>query len=249
MYRRHVKWYAVLIAEFENDTKDNCTVIKKVQPLVPDNSKNSKETFMKKIVFCDIPMKSELTAMKYTGTGNVNSKYDKPVIFPVNAVLAENIQTDDEVKVILLQTHSIGYNGKNSGLFMDELDAINEEIGAKITCEMLDSGFIETKDTHAQRLNAMLDKVEEGSQIFCDITYGPKPLPMILMCVLSFAEKFLQCDIKNIVYGKVNFVDGKAENPELYDITSLYYLNNLTNAMSASNSKEARQILDEFFAL
>ncbi len=204
---------------------------------------------MKKIVFCNVPMKAELDVMKYTGTGNVNSKYKKPVIFPINAILAENIQKNDKIKVILLRTHHFGNKGKNSGLFMEELDAINVEICAKITYETLDSDFVETKDNHEQRLKAMLNKIETGSQIFSDITYGPKPLPMILMCVLSFAEKFLQCDIKNIVYGKVNFVDGKAENPELYDITSLYYLNNLTNAMSTSNSKEARQNLDEFFAL
>lgn len=206
---------------------------------------------MKKLIFCDIPMKKDLDSMVYAGTGNVNNNYAKPVIYPINAILAESLKKNDEVKVILLRTlDKAGNCVKNSGLFMQELDAINADIGAKISYETLDSEFKETKDNHETRLKAMLDKIDEGCQIYADITFGPKPLPMILMCVLSFAEKFLNCDVKSVVYGKVNFDDNnKAGSPELYDVTSLYYLNNLTNSMVASDGNEARQNLDEFFSL
>ena len=206
---------------------------------------------MKKIIFCDIPMKKNMTSMVYAGTGNTNCNYSKPVMFAMNAVLAETLKKNDEVRVVLLRTlDKAGNSGKNSGLFMQELDAINSDIGAKISYETLDSEFKETKDNHETRLKDMLDKIEENTEIYADITYGPKPLPMILMCVLSFAEKFLNCEVKSVVYGKVDFDDNNQPvNPELYDITSLYYLNNLTNSMVANNGKEARQNLDEFFSL
>ena len=206
---------------------------------------------MKKIIFCDIPMKKNMNAMVYADTGNTNCNYSKEVMFPINAILAESLKKDDEVRVILLRTQDkAGNSGRNSGLFMQELDAINSEIGAKISYETLDSEFKETKDIHEKRLQEMLDKIEEHTEIYADITYGPKPLPMILMCVLSFAEKFLNCDVKSVVYGKVDFDDNnKPCNPELYDVTSLYYLNNLTSSMVADNGKDARQSLNEFFSL
>ena len=206
---------------------------------------------MKKIIFCDIPMKKNMNAMVYAGTGNTNSNYSKEVMFPINAILAESLKKNDDVRVILLRTlDKAGNSGKNSGLFMQELDAINSEIGAKISYETLDSEFKETKDIHEKRLQNMLDKIEEHTEVYADITYGPKPLPMILMCVLSFAEKFLNCDVKSVVYGKVDFDDNnKPCNPELYDVTSLYYLNNLTSSMVADNGKDARQSLNEFFSL
>ena len=206
---------------------------------------------MKKIVFCDIPMKKQLDSMVYAGTGNTNISYDKAVIYPVNAILAETLKKEDEVKVVLLRTQDkAGNSGVNSGKFMEELDKINSEIGAKITYETLDSEFKETKDNHETRLKAMLDKIDEGAQLYADITFGPKPLPMILMCVLSFAEKFFNCDVKSVVCGKLTFDDiNTAGSPELYDVTSLYYLNNLTYSMVASDGKEARQNLDEFFSL
>lgn len=205
---------------------------------------------MKKIIFCDIPMKSNLKPMLYKGTGNANSQYDQPVIYPINAILADSLSKEDEIKVVLLRTENATENNqKNSDLFIYELNSINSKIGAKITYEILDSEFKETKNNHELRLKQMIDKIDDNSQLFADITYGPKPLPMVLMCVLSFAEKFLNCDVKSVVYGKVNFTGENISNPELYDVTSLYYLNNLTSSMVAKDSKDARKALDEFFAL
>ena len=59
---------------------------------------------MKKIIFCDIPMKKQLDSMVYAGSGNTNILYSEPVVFPVNAILAENLKKNDKVKIILLRT-------------------------------------------------------------------------------------------------------------------------------------------------
>ena len=213
---------------------------------------------MKKIVFVDIPMKEvnfEHDAVCYAGTGNAGCSYDEKVIFPINAVLAEKLKKNDEVKVILLKTVTEkGHSGTNAGVFQQELDKINAKIGANISYETIDTDFVETKHSHERRLRAMLSKMEDDAELYADITFGQKPLPMVLMCVLNFAEKFFNADIKKIVYGKVEFVkheDGKVrlENPELYDVTSLYYLNNLMGAMEAPSGEEALKALDAFFAL
>ena len=60
---------------------------------------------MKKIVFIDIPMKeinAEHDAQCYKETGNANCTYGGKVIFPINAVLAENLRSSDEIKILLL---------------------------------------------------------------------------------------------------------------------------------------------------
>lgn len=213
---------------------------------------------MKKIVFVDIPMKeidAQKDAVNYAGTGNAGCSYNGKLIFPINVVLAEKLSANDEVKVIMLKTVTEkGNAGKNAGIFQQELDEINMSIGARISYETLDTDFVETKQNHEKRLRAMLSKIEPESQIYADITFGQKPIPMLLMCVLNFAEKFFDADIRKIVYGKVDFIkhdDGKSypENPELYDVTSLYYLNNLVGAMEAPDGDAALKSLDAFFAL
>ena len=63
---------------------------------------------------------------------------------------------------------------------------------------------------------------------------------------------YCNADIKKVIYGKVEFVkhsDGKTypEKPELYDVTSLYYLNNLVGTMEASSCSEDQKSLKAFF--
>ena len=64
---------------------------------------------------------------------------------------------------------------------------------------------------------------------------------------MGFAEKFFDADVKNIVYGKFRFDDNNSA--EIYDVTALYYLNSLTNVMSAPDGKTALARLDKFFEL
>ena len=73
------------------------------------------------------------------------------------------------------------------------------------------------------------------------------------LCSAEFVKnKFCNADIKKVIYGKVEFVkhsDGETypENPAIYDVTSLYYLNNLVGAMEAPSCSEAQKALDAFF--
>ena len=213
---------------------------------------------MKKIVFVDIPMKEmgkDGDRLCYANTGNTTCNYAGKVIFPINAILAEKLKPNDDVKIVLLKTNTKkGSASKNVDVFQQELDAINSSICAKITYETIDTDFVETKKNHENRLRAMLSKIEPKVDLYADVTFGQKTIPFVLMCVLNFAEKFFDADVKNIVYGKVEFVkrsDGKMqlENPELYDLTSLYYLNNLVGAMEAPNGEVALKSLDAFFSL
>jgi len=116
-------------------------------------------------------------------------------VFPVNAVLAEKLQKGDQVKAVLLTTitgkdHSI----ENVELFQQELNSINAAIGAHIEYEQLATDFVESKASHEARLRKMLPFIEEGAELYADITFGQKTIPMVLMCAFHFAEKFFDAD-------------------------------------------------------
>ena len=205
-----------------------------------------------KVVFSDLPMKKELHALNYRVDGNETINYDGEVIFPVNAVLAKTMQRGEKVKVVLLSKVDIeGNSAINAGIFQKELNEINRGIGADIEYITLATPFEETRDVHETLLKDMVSKLENGAEIIGDVTYGPKPLPIIMFAVMNFAEKFFSAEIKNIVYGKVDHVDdgsgtGKTKpvNPVLYDLTPLYYINSLTNTMEYKSSDEAVKALN-----
>ncbi len=98
-------------------------------------------------------------------------------------------------------------------------------------------------------MQSVVSELEEGAEILSDVTYGPKTLPIVLFIAMRFAEKFFKCKIESIVYGKVNFIDdgtGKTKPvaPVLYDLTPLYYLNSVTDALDCETSMEAVRALD-----
>ena len=211
---------------------------------------------MKKIVFADISMKEELNAVCYKGTGNACCNYDKPVVYPINAILSEKLKQDDQVKVVLIQTKSDEKRvQKNTQIFKDELDEINQAIGAQINYIEISADYSEARENNEKRIMAILEQMEQEAELYGDITFGPRTVPMVLLCAFAFAEKFYDADIKRIVYGKVewrtNQATGKSEphNPELYDVTSLHYLNELTYNMQSDSADKAMKALKVFFSL
>ena len=205
---------------------------------------------MKKIVFTNLPMKKKLKAFKYFVDGNTDIDSDGEVIFPINAVLAKSMTKNDVITVVLIKKLDLEGNGDvNAGAFMKELNTINRNVGADINYRIIDTPFEEGRDTHEKLLREMIEEVKEKSLIYADITYGPKSLPIIVFSVLNFAEKFFNCEIRNIVYGKVDFItkeNGESEpsNPILCDMTPLYYLNSVTNSMECKTGQDAKRILD-----
>lgn len=195
-------------------------------------------------------MKEDLKAVCYKGSGNAFSQYEKPVVYPINAILAEKLNKDDEVKAVLIKTNSENSSvKKNTEIFETELNEINKTIGAKIVYKTISSDYKEAKENHEKRIMAILEEMEEGAELYGDITFGPRTIPMVMLCAFAFAEKFYDSDIKKIVYGKVEWINGKPENPELFDVTSLHYLNSLTYSLQADTAEKAMNSLKTFFSL
>lgn len=209
---------------------------------------------MKKIVFVDIPMyvKSKLN---YCNTGNVKSKFDKEVQYPINAVFAEKLNENDELKLVLLKsmTGDAKVDKQTEGnieIFKEEFNSVLNGKNISVEYLPLESDFDESKENHEIRFKKMISCLENDSELYADITFGPKLIPMMIFCVFNFAERFFNCSIKNIVYGKA--MHDENNNPhdgELYDVSPMYHLNNLTNSMIASSGEEAIKNLDLFFAL
>lgn len=203
-----------------------------------------------KIVFSDLPMRRDVHSVCYASAGTAAE--ERSVMFPVNAVLAKKLQQGDRVKIVFLSKEtSDGYSKKNEARFREEIGEINRSIGARLTFQTLSTPFIESRDIHEQLLRAIIGELEDGAEIICDVTYGPKPLPIVLFLALSFAEKFFGCKIGCIAYGKMEFVEdgtgsGKMipKDPVLYDLSPLYYLNSVVNELSCSTAEDAVAALD-----
>jgi hypothetical protein len=196
-------------------------------------------------------MKSEVYRHYYPVNGNKTIEYEGEVLFPVNAVLAKTLKKDEEGKVVFLSTSGGGENhsSENMEKFQAELNAFNNGIGARLSYEIIETPFDPQKEVFEQLIGSLISKLGQKTQIIADITFGIKPLPMILFCALNFAEKFYSATVEHIIYGKIEFAGGKTLNPMIYDLTPLYYLNKLIGSMECKTAASAVELLNEFFAM
>jgi len=205
-----------------------------------------------KTVIITVPMKQEVKAIQYPVDGNKSIEYEKPVHCPVNGVLAKTLKKDEKVNVIYILT-----KGENSDfeqkqkIFKEELENINKEIGAILSYDTIEIDFEPTKKTYNKIITDLSEKIPDNAEIYADTTFGFKPESLSLFCALRFVEEFREAVVQYIVYGKVEFKDGKPlpETAMLYDITSLYYLFKLMGSMGASNAEDAMKTLKDFFAM
>ena len=205
---------------------------------------------MKKTVICNITMKEKTDRCVYPCMDRSLPVSDKAVIYPINAFLEKTMKADDEVTALLLvKKDPTGNYQKNAADFVEELLAANAKIGAHIEFKTIETDFAQEQSVHEDLLGRIVDELADETHILADITYGPKDLPIVLFAALNFAEKFLGCEVDNLIYGKVNFQNGVPTNPQICDMVPLYYLNSVTNTIRAEKPDRARQMLKSLLSI
>ena len=160
------------------------------------------------------------------------------------------MKNDDSIKFLLLvKKDGYGNYKKNLDCFKEEFEAVNAEIGATADYVVIDTEFSEEKSVHEKLMGSIVDELEIGARVLVDTTYGPKDLPIVIFTALNFAEKFLECQIDNIIYGKAEFVNGKAVDTKMCDMAPLYYLGSITNTIHCVEPGKAKAMLKSLISL
>lgn len=205
---------------------------------------------MKKTIICNIPMKEKVDLAVYVSDDKSLPVSDKEVRYPINSFLEKTMTSDDELNIILLEKRDeYGPSKKNTDDFKLELDEANKNIGAKLSYTVIDTDFSQSRMVHEKLMGSIVNELEIGTHILVDITYGPKDLPIIIFTALSFAEKFLECKVDNIVYGQASFVNGKVVNTKICDMIPLYCLSSITNTIHCVEPEKAKKMLKSLLSI
>ncbi|MCR5125263.1 MAG: TM1812 family CRISPR-associated protein [Treponema sp.] len=204
---------------------------------------------MKKTVFVTLMMADDMHKRHYPVDGNSFIEYSGEVYYAINAVLAKTITSEDDIKVVLLETKGGDKAGtKNAQLFMNELNELNS-CGANITYEVIPSDFIETKSKFKDLYMKLIKSFESEAELYADVTFGPKSLPLLIFAAMQFGEKFFDCSIGNVIYLKTEFKNGKVDESSqiICDYTPLYLLNSFTNTIECSSGGKAIAAVEALF--
>lgn len=204
---------------------------------------------MKKIVFVSLMMADKMEKRHFPVDGNSFIEYPGKAYYAINAVLANTMQADDEIKVVLIQTKGGDDAGsKNAQIFMDELNEMNT-CGASIKYEIIPSNFVETKEKFKDLYKCLIKNLENESELYADVTFGPKSLPLMIFAAMQFGEKFFDCSIGNVIYLKAEFKNNEFDEGTqmIYDYTPLYMLNSFTNTIECSSGEKAIAAVEALF--
>lgn len=148
-----------------------------------------------------------------------------PILIPMenSAVQGDNIH----ITVILMDHDRVRTNYES---FKQDLEKLKAEIGFSFEITEIHTPYAEDTETHLQLFKDLIDTFSDGEEIYACITYGTKPVPMILMMALTYAYKFCKdCMIESIVYGQKHFITKKLQ---IFDVSSLFYMNSAVNDLA-----------------
>lgn len=204
---------------------------------------------MDKVIFVTLMMADKMEKRHFPVENDSLTEYSGETYYAINSVLSNSIEKGDNIKVVLLETNAGAQAGKkNAQLFIDELNSFNTA-GANISYEIITSEFINDKAKYKELYKKLVSNFSEGAELYADITFGIKTLPILILNAMQFGEKFFDCTIGNVIYLKTEFKDGVIVDGSqcIFDLTPLYMLSTFTNNIECSSGERAVAALDALF--
>ena len=189
-----------------------------------------------------IPMQApaNLHKTRYISMGGSELESEYETCYPIFTVLDNTTAADEKVKLTLIV---VDHDNARSNLasFLDELKELAGARPFTYEIQKLETPYDESTDTHLELFGKIIDSIAPSDEITADITYGSKPMPMIISMALSYAKNNISgSDIQRIIYGRYDFVHDKAF---VHDVTALFYMNSVVEKLGRTRAGDPRNII------
>lgn len=186
----------------------------------------------------------------YTAVNNDKLQYDEPACYPVLALINGYIRPGDDVGVYVLTTEAHEQCGKNYCEVERLIHALCQEIGASCAVSSIPVPFDESPATHLYTFQALLNKIGDGDIIYADMTYGSKCQAITLMMGLNYAyQSCKNCTVECFVYGSKDFRPGVQGGKRIFDVTSLFLMDQIVNELAKSGNKNPKRAIESILAI
>lgn len=163
--------------------------------------------------------------------------------FPAIPLIASALDEGETVKVVCV-TYDIPNCYKNLKLFESELADLCLERGSNYELESIvapfDDGVAAMLDIYRQ----LIARVNDGDELYADITFGSKPLPIVLVMAMQYAYRIKDnASIECVTYGQVSHhLEGKPA--KIYDVTALVQLDEIVNLLEKGDVADPVAVID-----
>lgn len=205
---------------------------------------------MKKFI-TTIPLQihGQLREIKYDSHDNPRLTYDENCSFPILCAMNGYVGYGEHIEIVTISIENDKQDSVTSAnyqLFLSQLKRLAEakgfsyEIVRNIIKKEDDS-----RDTLIKTYSELIESVSDNDQLFACVTFGTKPVSTLTVMALHYAYRVKEkVDICAIVYGGQRFsIDSNNEVAELYDVTSLFYIDESVESIANLNIKNPEKTL------
>lgn len=184
---------------------------------------------MKKFVTAiPLQMNRELSSGVYQAIGNRALQYDREIAFPIIAVMNAYIEEGETAEILALKQDD-KRTDRNYEIFKEQIEAFMEEKKCQCRISVISIPYEEVIDTHLYTFEKLIEKIEDGDELFACMTYGSKPVPIVEMLALNYTHCVLErTSVGCVVYGQNNH----AGEMKIYDISSLLFMDEIVKRIS-----------------
>lgn len=204
---------------------------------------------MKKFIFT-IPRQNPqyLTSDIYKSADNKKLENDISTSFPIIPVINAYCDAGEKIEIIVLgatqkhdETKLYSNCEENLEKFRAEIKMICDAKQIDTKLSIITIPFNETTETHLNTYYKIIEAINDNDEVFADITYGSKPIPIVELIAMNYCVKnkhnvLLEC----LCYGEV---DHETKERHIFDVTSLFYLNEISDLLSQTKISEPLRII------
>lgn len=170
---------------------------------------------------------------------------DRQTCFPIIVPMSTSVKKGERIKVTAILIDRT-FVPKNYELFKNELNELAKEIGFEYEINEIRMPNTEDAKTHIDLFKNLARQFASNrdEEIYACITYGTKPMPMLMLMALTYAYKL--CDsftVETIVYGAF---DHDTKRSRIFDVSGLFYLDSAVNNMADLSLEDPLKLIDEF---
>lgn len=200
---------------------------------------------MKKFITTS-PFQQKMECMVYKAMENEKLQMEKETRFPVIALLNAYAQREEQVELLIIR-HNYENSIKNYELLCEEVKSLEKEKGFQCKLTVIEAEYSEQIEEHLKTFERLIEHIDDGDELYACMTYGTKAIPILQMMALNFAYRAkINTHIGCIAYGKVDF---NAKEAEIYDMTSLFYMDEIVRKVSDMKAKEPLKVIKQVLNL
>ncbi len=181
---------------------------------------------MKKfITFIPMQTGSNLLLGKYAADGNTHLCFDRPIRFPVLAMLNGYVEDNERIELLAIMEENNSDCLHNLELLQNDISEILAGRNAHCTITPIEISKQETSTAHLNTFAKLIDNIQDNDEVFACITFGTKPTPILELMAMHFAYKTKNnMKVRCIAYGKVNRKGNAPDSFCIYDVTALFFM-------------------------